>query len=40
MGDTGEGVRVVARTGEGLRRGEEELVGEGEEIGVDVACSG
>ena len=35
-----EGVRVVAGTGEGLRRGEEELVGEGEEICVDVACWG
>ena len=36
VGDTGE----VAGTGEGLWRGEEELVGEGEEIGVDVTCWG
>ena len=36
--DAGEVVRVVGDTGEGLRRGEEELVGE--EIGVDVACWG
>ena len=33
-----EGVREVGVTGEGLWRGEEELVGE--EIGVDVACWG
>ena len=32
MGDTGEVVRGVGGTGEGLRRGEE--------IGVEVACSG
>ena len=38
VGDTGEEVREVAWIGEGLRRGEEELLGEGEEIVVEVAC--
>ena len=33
-------MREVGGTGEGLRRGEEKLVGEGEEIGVEVACWG